>query len=265
LITLLLFLTSGLGLAAPFVLLCWQPAWLKILPKPGAWMERFKVAMGFPMLATAMWLFWFTAPRYGKSGVLWLGLFLVLLASAAWVWGEFVQRGSRRRGWALAVSLTLIVFGYFGLLESQLHWRNKIAKETVAGSLKESPDGIDWQPWSPEAVAKARAEGRPVLVDFTADNCVNCQVNKKFSLEIKSTRAKLKEINAVSLLADFSDEDSRIAAELKRFDRPGVPLVLVYPKDPGAPPIVLPVVLTPKTVLDALDKAGHVAEQARRD
>ena len=85
----LIFLFVGLGLAAPYVVLSWNPAWLKFLPKPGAWMEKFKIAMGFPMLATAVWLFNLAYDNYGKN-VLWLGIFLVVVALAAWIFGEFV-------------------------------------------------------------------------------------------------------------------------------------------------------------------------------
>ncbi|HKQ40206.1 MAG TPA: protein-disulfide reductase DsbD domain-containing protein, partial [Verrucomicrobiae bacterium] len=58
LVTALAFIAAGLGLAFPYVLLSWKPALLKVLPKPGEWMEKFKIAMGFPMLATAVWLYW---------------------------------------------------------------------------------------------------------------------------------------------------------------------------------------------------------------
>ena len=122
-------------------------------------------------------------------------------------------------------------------------------------ALTRAPE-LEWRPWSPEAVAKARAEGRPVLVDFTADWCVTCQANKRTSIEISSVRAKLKEINAVALLGDYTREDDAITAELKRFGRAGVPLVLVYPADPKSNPIVLPEVLTPGIVLQALEKAA---------
>jgi len=243
----LIFLAVGLGLAAPFVLLCWQPDWLKFLPKPGLWMQRFKVAMGFPMLATAFWLFWLTASRLGKSGVLWFGLFLVILALAAWIWGEFVQRGAKRAGLAMVISLALAVAGYGFILEKQLHWRSPLVAQK---------EDIDWQTWSSEAVAKARDKGHPVLVDFTADTCLNCQINKLTSIDIKRTRDKLKEINAATFIADFTDEDEAIARELKRFGRPGVPLVLVYPAKKDLPPIVLPPILTPGIVLGALDKAA---------
>ena len=245
----LIFLAVGAGLAAPFVLLCWNPGLLKFLPKPGVWMQRFKVAMGFPMLATAMWLFWVTATRLGKSGVLWFGLFLVILSLAAWIWGEFVQRNAKRTGLAMVISLLFAASGYGFILENQLHWRSPQTAQ---------PRGLDWQPWSDAAVAKARADGHPVLVDFTADTCINCQVNKITSIDIQRTREKLKEIDAVTMEGDFTDEDPAIARELRQFDRPGVPLVLVYPADKSLPPIVLPPVLTPGIVLDALDKAaGH--------
>jgi thiol:disulfide interchange protein len=252
----LIFLAVGVGLAAPYVVLSWNPAWLKFLPKPGAWMEKFKIAMGFPMLATTAWLFNLAAGSYGKN-VLWLGLFLVVIAFAAWIFGEFFQRGRKRRGLALVVTLVLLIGGYAYALENQLRWRVPVAETTMAGSLKESPDGIDWQPWSPEAVARARSEGHPVLVDFTADWCLTCQVNKKTSIEIPSVRAKLKEINAVAFNGDYTRTPDNITAELSHYARAGVPLVLIYPKDAAAPPIVLPEVLTPGTVLGALDNAAH--------
>ncbi len=255
-IIVLIFLAVGVGLAAPYVVLSWNPAWLKFLPKPGAWMEKFKIAMGFPMLATAVWLFNLAAGSYGKR-VLWLGVFLVVLAFAAWLFGEFFQRGRKRRGLALTIVLVLLTGGYAYALENQLRWREAVVATTATGSLKESPDGIDWQPWSPDAIAKARSEGRPVLVDFTADWCLTCQVNKKTSIEISSVRAKLKELNAVAFIGDYTRTPDNITMELQRYNRAGVPLVLVYPKDAAAAPIVLPEVLTPGIVLDALDRAAH--------
>ena len=254
-VILLMFLAVGVGLAAPYVVLSWNPAWLKFLPKPGAWMEKFKIAMGFPMLATAVWLFNLAAGSYGKS-VLWLGIFLVIVALAAWIFGEFVQRGRAGKGIALAVVLILLAGGYAFALENQLNWRASITPPDATSPLKESMDGIAWQRWSPEAVAKAHSEGRPVIVDFTADWCLTCQVNKKTSIEIPSVRAKLKEINAVALLGDYTRFPDNITTELNRFNRAGVPLVLVYPKDPETQPIVLPEILTPGIVLDALDRAN---------
>jgi thiol:disulfide interchange protein DsbD len=253
-VIILIFLTVGLGLASPYILLSWNPAWLKFLPKPGAWMEKFKIAMGFPMLATVIWLYAVAASSYGKN-VLWLGIFLVIVALAAWIFGEFFQRGRTRRGTAFVLVCILLAAGYAFALEKELNWRT-VMPVANAGSLKESADGIDWQPWSPEAVAQARAAGKIVLVDFTADWCLTCQVNKKTSIEISSVRKKIKDLNVVALLADDTHTPENIAVELNRYNRAGVPLVLVYPKKADAPPMVLPEVLTPGIVLDALDRAA---------
>jgi thiol:disulfide interchange protein len=249
----LIFLFVGLGLASPYVLLSWNPAWLKFLPKPGSWMEKFKIAMGFPMLATVVWLFNIAAASYGKN-VLWLGVFLVVVAFAAWIFGEFFQRGRKHKIAAAIVTLILLASGYAFALEKELAWRTAMPEIDATDSLKESPDGIAWQRWSPEAVAQARTAGKIVLVDFTADWCLTCQVNKGTSIEIPSVRAKLKEINAVALVGDYTRTPGNITAELNRYNRAGVPLVLVYPKDAGAP-IVLPEILTPNIVLNALDRA----------
>ncbi len=254
-IIVLTFLTVGLGLAMPYVVLSLNPAWLKFLPKSGAWMEKFKIAMGFPMLATAVWLFTLTPLHYGKR-VLWLGLFLVVIALAAWIYGEFVQRGRKRRGLAGAIAAAILAGGYAYAMEDQLHWRSP-QKPVSNATLAETPEGIQWQAWSPEAVQKARAEGRPVFVDFTADWCVTCQANKKTSIEIPSVRAKLREINAVPLLGDYTAVPDNITDELNRFHRAGVPLVLVYPREASKPPIVLPELLRPGIVLDALTKAAQ--------
>ncbi len=209
------------------------------------------------MLLTAVWLFNLAADDYGTN-VLWLGVFLVLLAFAAWIFGEFVQRG--RTGKGVAASHRIDSADWRLCLRTGKPValaRTARDRGSSTGSQPTSPDGINWQPWSPEAVAKAQSEGHPVLVDFTANWCLTCQVNKKIAIEVPSVRKKLKEINAVALVGDYTHFPDNITEELNRYNRAGVPLVLVYPKDANAQPIVLPEVLTPGIVLDALDQAAR--------
>ena len=232
----LFFLTAGMGFAFPFVLLCAQPRWIGCLPKPGAWMEKFKIAMGFPMLATAFWLLWVSASD--ESSLLWLGLFLVVLALAAWMWGEFVQRAVHRKAFSAGLCIVLVVLDYCFVLNGH---SSKIA----------------WQTYSAQALADAQKAGHPALVDMTAKSCVTCQLNKATALEIDSTRAKLQQIGAVAFLGDYTREDPAIGEVLRRYGRSGVPLVLVYSKDANKPPIVLPPFLTPSIVLKALDQVSH--------
>jgi thiol:disulfide interchange protein len=237
-VTLVVFAAAGAGFAFPFVLLCVEPHWLKLLPRPGAWMERFKIAMGFPMLGTAVWLMWIATNA--AQEVLWLGLFLVVLALAAWIWGEFVQRGSRGKGLAALICAVLVAADLGLLIET-----------------RPSDEAIVWNTWSPQAVEEAQRAGHPVLVDFTAKSCLTCQLNKVSSLEIDRTRVKLKEIGAVALLADYTRGDPAIDRVLHEYNRGGIPLVLVYSKDPSKPPQTLPTLLSPSIVLAALDQAAQ--------
>jgi len=263
----LIFLFVGIGLAAPYVLLSCNPALLKFLPKPGAWMEKFKIAIGFPMLATTVWLFNVAAADYG-SRVFWLGAFLVIVACAAWVFGEFIQRGRTGKSVAVVVVLILLIGGYAYALEDRLNWREMISDNQAGNSassslIDRSTNGVAWQSWSPQAVDDARSAGKPVLVDFTATWCVTCNAVVKPALEKPDVTAKLKELNAVTFIGDYTRTPQRMTQEIAKYGGAGVPLVLVFPKDPNAEAIVVrqpDPIESPtsysKAVLTALGQAG---------
>ncbi len=264
---LVVFTAIAAGLAAPYVLLSLQPAWLRFLPKPGSWMERFKVAMGFPMLAAALWLYSLSATRhFGGAGPLWLGLYLVGVALAAWIWGEFVQRGRRHRSVAMVISALVAASAYGVVLEHELHWRTPVpaaaalvrggdASSLISGAPVEG-DQIAWRPWSHQAIEAARRQGRPVFVDFTADWCLTCIRNERAAINVPAVRERLLKVNAVPLQADYTLYPPAITKELQRFERAGVPLVLVYPKNPSRDPLVLSEWLSQDEVLKALDQAA---------
>ena len=251
----LIFAFVALGLALPYVILSWNPKWLRFLPKPGPWMEKFKISMGFPMMGTVIWLFMLNYEYYGDR-ILWLGIFLIILSMSLWVFGEFFQRGTKRKGLALGIAGLLVIGGFIFGLEGQFQWRNPIDSNSKSVDVvQDFPGGIQWHNWSPSAVIAAQKNGQTVLVDFTAKWCMTCIANKKTSIDISSVRSLIAEKNIKVFRADFTRRPDHITRELAKWNRVGVPLVLVFSADINKKPQILPEVLTPSIVLEALNKS----------
>lgn len=234
------FTAIALGLALPYLLLSVFPQAVKALPRPGAWMETFKQAMAFPLYATVGYMVWVLAGqlRDDDTALLAVLLGLTLTAFGAWFYGRYAAPGAKpaRARLGIAGGVLLVALGAW------LGWP------------RTAPTDIVWQPWSAEAVAEAVAEGKPVYVDFTARWCFTCQTNKKVVFSSSEVLRTFREKEVVTLRADWTDEDPLITAELARWGRSAVPFNLVYL--PGKPdPAILPELLTPGIVLDALKTA----------
>lgn len=245
------FLMLGLGLALPFVLVSLSPRLLSKLPRPGPWMERLKGLLAFPMYATALWLAWVFSRQSGAEALGLLFVAGVLLALGLWLVGAGqADRAQGRRGvLAMAIGLAVLIAAVTGLTIAA-----RVPAQTAGPSATSEGSGPASAPWSQAAVQAALAEGRPVLVNFTADWCVTCKINERTSLGSPRVAAALEEASAVYLVGDWTRRDDAITAELQRHGRSGVPLYLLYA--PGsAEPRVLPQLLTEGVVLDALKTA----------
>jgi thiol:disulfide interchange protein len=193
-------------------------------------MLRFKVAMAFPMFATVVWLVWVLGQQVGIDGA--AALLAVLLATAfvCWVVGT---PGVGRRGRGIGSALAALLWAWPALHEP--------ATTTVMAAAAPAADK-GWQPWSPDAVAGARAQVRPVFVDFTAAWCVTCQYNKRSALADPAVLADFAARNVLLLRADWTRRDAAITQELARLGRSGVPVYALYA--PGAAtPTLLPEIL----------------------
>ncbi len=240
-----IFAALGAGMAAPFVVLSFWPALAGRLPRPGRWMETFKQFLSFPMFAVAIWLVWVFGLQVGIGGAARLLFGLLLLTVAAWLVGRWpastIPRRSRfvTRGLALLALATAVMAAARGVRYPDLPGGASAADAA-------------WTPFTPDVVAAERAAGRPVFLDFTAAWCISCQVNERVALDTEPVRRAFADANVALVRADWTRRDPEITEALASFGRVGVPLYVLYPADPDAAPRVLPQLLTPGIILDAL-------------
>jgi thiol:disulfide interchange protein DsbD len=235
---LLIFAALGMGLALPFTLLSWVPAWARWLPRPGIWMERLRQLLAFPMLATVVWLLWVLGQQTSIDGMAVMLAALLLVSACVWALG--LSGHAKWLGTGLWGGLLLLLV---------LTWGPLVWKEAPAINDKTSSNA-EWQAWSPEREASALQAGQTVFIDFTAAWCVTCQVNKQTTLRNAKVLQAFADKKVLLLRADWTRRDPAITQALGRLGRSGVPVyVLLVPQQP---PKVLSEVLSPDLVLQAL-------------
>ncbi len=245
LVILAMFAAVAFGMAFPYLLLSAFPSWRHFIPKPGLWMERLKQFMGFPLLATNLWLLWVLQNQRGVEAVLILLILFLLLAFCAWIYGSIATRAHPFWLFLILISAGVSIVAVMSMMQ-------RIAP--VAAVSSSSQQGIDWVPYTPEALSTLRAEGKPVLLDFTATWCLTCQFNERTAIDVPAVRQLLREKGITAMKGDWTNADPAITAVLKSFGRVGVPLVVFYPAGKESAPVILPELLTEGIVLDALKK-----------
>ncbi len=245
--SLLIFTAIAIGLATPYLLLSIFPQAIKLLPRPGAWMETFKQFMAFPLYATVGWLLWVLAgqTKDDDNALLLIAFGFVLVAMATWVYGRFGQaHGKPSRQW-------------FGRIAAAALFATGLATGWPKGTSDATTTDyqVTWEKWSPEAITAAQQAGNFVYVDFTARWCATCQTNKAAIFHNDALLAEFGKRHVVLLRGDWTNKDPKITAELARWNRSAVPFNLIYaPSKPE--PVILPELLTAGKVLDALTQAA---------
>ena len=224
------FIALGLGMALPLLLLSWWPGMAEKMPRPGAWMERFKEFLAFPLYLTAVWLLWVFGRQTSSDAVAALICGIVLLLFAFWV--------LKTRKNALTVITALIATALALILPWQTHTNSDNST-------------TPWEPYSETKLQLLRAKGEPVFVNMTADWCITCLANEKLALSSDLFLTTLQQKKITYLKGDWTKYNPEITRLLNRHHRSGVPLYLFYPRGTGNPHI-LPQLLTENIVLEAI-------------
>jgi thiol:disulfide interchange protein DsbD len=264
------FTALALGLATPYLLLSWQPAWVRVLPRPGAWMELLKQFTAVPLFATAIWLAWVYGQLHAASGIasgvnqmaLLLACFL-LLAIAGWALGRWPAKWASRIAALVLIALGLAIplsqtrNAERAVTSDQSNATQQNAGQTSASASNATANAaLVWQPYSQQSLDTARAAGHPVFIDFTAAWCLSCQFNERAVLRSADVENALRTHNFVLLKADWTNSDPVITQKLASLGRAGVPTYVLYPATAGSAPDVLPELLTKGLVLAAIERGA---------
>ena len=247
LVALCIFGALGFGLSLPYLLLSFAPWLRRALPKPGAWMDTLKQIFAFPIYASAAWLLWVLAQEASSLG---LGAALagvILIALAAWAYqkSKSGSAGSRVAGLATA-ALGLVIAILLPVRFADV----AVASPLVSKGTAHTAD--EWLPYDAAQVAKLNAEGKPLLVNFTASWCLTCLVNERNAFMDSAVQEVFRSKGVILMKGDWTNRDPAITQALSAFGRAGVPLYVVYNSIPGsAEPVVLPQILTASVVRDA--------------
>jgi thiol:disulfide interchange protein DsbD len=244
-VALLIFAALGVGLSLPYLLMSLAPWMRRALPKPGAWMDTLKQVFAFPMYGSAAWLLWVLAQQTSSIG---LGAALagaILVGLAAWSYQKSKMSSSGSRMAALITALGAVLLA----VALPVHFSG-VAAAAPNGASPAGAHAIDaWQPYDAARVAELNAQGRPLLLNFTASWCLTCLVNERNAFADDAVMRTFRGKGVTLMKGDWTNRDPAITKALADFGRAGVPLYVVYNSQPGSTaPVVLPQLLTPGIV-----------------
>ena len=249
-ISMLVFAMLGLGMALPILLLSFAPLLSSYLPKPGSWMVTFKEFMAFPLYLTALYFLWVLGAQVGSLGMaLVLGLCL-LMAFTIWLSKHLRRSGLvtqfARAGLATACLVIAVLILRSPFMQPAA---STLVSSPEADSATLTEDGFI--PFSAQRVAELRSAGTPVFVNMTAAWCITCLANEQTTLGTERVKQAMDEFGVVYMKGDWTNEDPEITQVLNQFNRPSVPLYILYPGNLDNEPTLLPQLLTPDRVIQA--------------
>ena len=222
----IIFLSIALGFSFPYLCFIIIPKIVKLLPKPGEWMNNLKYFLGLLMLLSFVWI----------SNLFKINYLLIFLFTSLILIFTCLKNKSK---FTMITSLLFVITNIFFFSEKMNLRENKLI----------------WEDYNDKSLESYLNENRFVLVDVTADWCVTCQFNKITTLNTKKLVDFLIQHEVLVIRADWTNKDKDIFDFIKRYNRYGIPVNIVYgPKNKEG--ILLPEILSKDIVIDKLMEAG---------
>ena len=249
-LAMLVFVSLGFGMALPILMLSFVPALFRYLPKPGPWMETFKQFMAFPLYASALFFLWVLGNQVGVMGMSLVLATCVLFSFAAWLYQRRFTMGPVLRSANYAVGIGTFAIAIY---LTQSPFMQTVATADVVQLDEEGNPTQNYEVFSTARLNELQANGRPVFVNMTAAWCITCLANEQTTLGTERVQKAMADNDITYMKGDWTNEDPEITAVLERFNRPSVPLYVLYPGDSSKEPVILPQILTPGIVAGAFE------------
>jgi len=231
----LMFLLIGIGMSVPYIVAAFYPGFVRVLPKSGGWMIVFKQFLGFPLILTVVWLLYILQKLSGDAALFDVIIYLIIVSFCCWIYGKILYWNKPKKFFAYFILAAILIsgFNYF----AYPHLAPKNNKSVVS----ETNEMIKYSKTKFDNYMKT---DKTIFLEFTAEWCLTCQLNKKNVIETEEIRNFFRLYNVVHLRADWTDGDKEVSEALEKFKRSSVPLYVVIPADKSKSYIILPELLT---------------------
>lgn len=249
------FMTIGLGMSLPYLLIAISPQLVKFIPKPGLWMDTLKQSMGFVMMFTAIWLISVLAMQIEVNQFINLLFFLNILSFVVFLKSKLVDLSTSHKKTVIVNTLAIFVTGlFFYFLVTPIFNAKTSLTQNNAYDKNSDTNKINYVNYTPDLLKELMASENILFFDFTAKWCLTCQANEKLVLDNQDVVKSFKDNNVKAIKFDWTTSNPDITDLLKKYDRSGVPLYVFYSPNDRLKPYILPEIITPDIIINTINQ-----------